>query len=148
MSERNILDSLEQAIVHLNNEQNRSPYFDLYDESLITHGLPHDIPANKEGLKTFYERLWQAFPDLNVVYDDVLVNNDKAAVRFTMSGTHKAKFLGIPPSNKIFKVQGMSLFAFTGDKCVERWEMIDMLAMIEQLNPKQQISALISNILD
>ena len=59
MSERNILDSLEQAIVHLNNEQNRSPYFDLYDESLITHGLPPDIPANKEGLKTFYEQLWQ-----------------------------------------------------------------------------------------
>ena len=149
MSETTIREALQQALVHLNNKENRMPYFDLYDDdSLVTHGLPPNLPSNKEGLKTLYTDLWQAFPDLNVVYDDVLVQGNKAAVRFSMTGTHEGKFLGIPPSNKPFKVQGMSLFAFNGSKCVERWELIDMLSMIEQLSPRQQISALMHNILE
>lgn len=148
MSESSIRDALEQAIVHLNNKENRMPYFDLYDESLITHGLPPNVPPNKEGLRTFYIGLWQAFPDVKVINDDVLINNNKAAVRFTMTGTHKGRFLGIPPSNKQFKVQGMSLFVFNAAKCIERWELIDVLAMIEQLTPRQQISALMNNILE
>lgn len=125
------------------------PYFDLYDDdSLVTHGLPPNLPSNKEGLKTFYTGLWQAFPDLNVTFDDILISGNKAAVRFTMIGTHKGKFLGIPPSNKSFTVQGMSLFVFNDSKCVERWELIDMLSMIEQLSPRQQISALMHGILE
>ncbi len=90
----------------------------------------------------------EAFPDLNVTFDDIVIDSNKAAIRFTMIGTHKAKFLGIPPSNKPFRVQGMSLFVFNGSKCVERWELIDMLSMIEQLSPRQQVSALMNAILE
>lgn len=148
MSESTIKHALEQALVHLNNKHNRMPYFDLYDESLVTHGLPPKFPSNKEGLKTFYSGLWKAFPDVNVTFNDILIGGNKSAIRFTMIGTHVGKFLGIPPSNKSFRVQGMSLFAFNDSKCVERWELIDMLSMIEQLSPKQQISALMHGILE
>jgi steroid delta-isomerase-like uncharacterized protein len=149
MSEANIKDALQQALVHLNNLQDRKPYFDLYDDnSLVMHGLPPNLPTNKDGLKTFYMGLFQAFPDLNVKFDDVIVEGNKAAARFTMTGTQKGKFLGIPPNNKPIKVQGMSLFAFSGSKCVERWELVDMLSMMEQLSPRQQISAIMSGILE
>lgn len=90
----------------------------------------------------------EAFPDVYVTFDDILIGSNKAAVRFTMVGTHKGKFLGIPPSNKSFRVQGMSLFVFNNSKCVERWELLDMLSMIEQLSPRQQISALMNGILE
>jgi len=45
-------------------------------------------------------------------------------------------------------VQGMSLFVFNDSKCVERWELIDMLSMIQELSPRQQISALMNGILE
>jgi SnoaL-like polyketide cyclase len=65
------------------------PYFDLYDDDpLVTHGLRPNLPSNKEGLKTFYTGLWQAFPDVNGTFDDILIGGNKAAVRFTMIGTH------------------------------------------------------------
>jgi steroid delta-isomerase-like uncharacterized protein len=149
MSEATIRDAMQQALVHLNNKQNRIPYFDLYDDnSFVMHGLPPKLPSNKDGLKTFYMGLFQAFPDLNVKFDDILVEGNKAAARFTMTGIQNAKFMGIPPSNKSIKVQGMSLFAFNGSKCIERWELIDMLSMMEQLSPRQQISALMNGILE
>jgi hypothetical protein len=56
--------------------------------------------------------------------------------------------MGIPPNNKPIKVQDMSLFAFSGSKCVERWELVDMLSMMEQLSPRQQISAIMRGILN
>ena len=149
MQETDIKIILEQALEHLNNIQDRTPYFDLYDDtSLVTHGLPPNLPSNKEGLKTLYTDLWKAFPDFNLVLDDLIVEGNKTAVRFTMTGTHKGKFMGIPPSNKPIRIEGMSIFAFRGSKCVERWELIDMLSMIEQLSPRQQISALMNGILE
>ena len=33
-------------------------------------------------------------------------------------------------------------------KYVERWELIDMLSMIQELSPRQQISALMNGILE
>jgi predicted ester cyclase len=117
MSEVDIKDALQRALVHLNNLSDRTHYFDLYDDnSLVMHGLPPNLPTNKDGLKTFYMGLFQAFPDLNVKFEDVLVEGNKAAARFTMTGTQKGKFMGIPPNNKPIKVQGMSLFAFSGSK--------------------------------
>lgn len=148
MSEAKIRDILQQVLVNLNNEQNRMPYFDLYDDSLVTHGLSPNLPSNEQGLKTFYTGLWETLPDVYVTFDDILIGSNKAVVRFTMVGTHRGKFWGIPPRNKSFKVQGMSLFVFNDSKCVERWELIDMLSMIEQLSPRQQISALINGILE
>ncbi len=62
MSEITIKEALQQALVHLNNKQNRMPYFDLYDDdTLVTHGLPPNIPSNKAGLETFYTDLWKPF---------------------------------------------------------------------------------------
>ena len=76
MSETTLRDALQQALDHLNNKQNRMPYFDLYDDdSLVTHGLPPNLPSNKEGLKTFYTGLWQAFPDVTITFDDILIGN-------------------------------------------------------------------------
>jgi predicted ester cyclase len=48
----------------------------------------------------FYTALWQVFPDVNVKFDDVLVESNKAAVRFTLTGIQNGKFMGIPPSDK------------------------------------------------
>ena len=38
------------------------PYFDLYDDSLVTHGLTANLPSIKEGLKSFYTGLRKPFP--------------------------------------------------------------------------------------
>jgi steroid delta-isomerase-like uncharacterized protein len=149
MQETDIKIILNQALADLNNKHNRTPYFDLYDDtSLVTHGLPPHLPSNKEGLKTFYTDLWQAFPDFNLVVDHLIVEGNTAAFRFTMTGTHKGKFMGIPPSNKPIRIEGLSIFAFHDSKCVERWELIDMLSIMEQLNVRQQISAIMNGILE
>jgi hypothetical protein len=51
------LEPLREVVIKLadtfNNPQKReSSYFDFYDDSLIIHGFPPNLPKNKEGLNS------------------------------------------------------------------------------------------------
>ena len=123
----------DRAKASFNNQGDRSGYFDLYDSSLIAHGFPPDLPGNFEGVKIFYNALWAAFPDSHLEFDDIVIQGDRLAARFTFSGTQRGEFLGIPPTGKKITVQGMRFFKFRGTKGIETWNLVDMLSMMQQL---------------
>ena len=56
--------------------------------------------------------------------------------------------MGFPPSNKQVKLNGMIFFRFEAGKIVERWEIVDLLAAIKQLDVRQQLSAVKNAILE
>ncbi|MGA7602010.1 MAG: hypothetical protein WCE33_02905, partial [Nitrososphaeraceae archaeon] len=63
-----------------NNPQIReSSYFDFYDDSLIIHGFPPNLPVNKEGFKQFIYLLWKAFPDIIITFDDIIIEGNRVA---------------------------------------------------------------------
>jgi predicted ester cyclase len=114
--------------------QNReSSYFNFYDDSLIIHGFPPNLPANMEGFKQFIYLLWKAFPDIKITFDDIIVEGNKVACRYNLAGTQKGEFMGLQPTNKQFRVNGMTVFSFRDAKCIERWNLVDMMSLMEQL---------------
>jgi hypothetical protein len=48
-----VIAILHQAFQDLNSTGDKSSYFDLHDDALITHGIPGNFPANKEGMKKY-----------------------------------------------------------------------------------------------
>ena len=117
-----------------NNPQNReSSYFDFYDNSLIIHGFPPNVPANKEGFKQLIYLLWKAFPDIRIMFDDIIIEGNKVACRYNLTGTHKGEFMDLEPTDKQFSVNGMTVFSFRDTKCIERWNLVDMISLREQL---------------
>lgn len=46
--------------------------------------------------KQYMSEFCDAFPDNHVTIDDTVVEGDKVAVRYTLTGTHKGEFMGIP----------------------------------------------------
>jgi predicted ester cyclase len=55
-------------------------------------------------------------------------------------GTQEGEFMGIPPSGKRVKVDGMTILYFdesssasSKKKCVERWNMLDMIGLMQQI---------------
>ena len=141
-------DVLHQALQALNSKADKSLYFNLHDESLIAHGIPNEFPSNKEGMKSYYMALWRAFPEANFSFDHVIVEGNEAACMFTMTGTQKGEFLGIPPSDKQVRIEGMIFFRFKDCKITERWEVIDILSAAKQLGLKQKFSAINNTILE
>ena len=117
-----------------NNPENRKlSYFDFYDDSLMIHGFPPNLPINKEGFKQFINLLWKAFPDIKIMFDDIIIEGNKVACRYSLTGTHKGEFMDLRPTDKQFKVNGMTVFSFRDTKCIERWNLVDMMSLMEQL---------------
>jgi predicted ester cyclase len=132
------VDSLREVVRKLadtfNNPQNReSSYFDFYDDSLIIHGFPPNLPTNKEDFKQFIYLLWKAFPDIRIMFDDIIIEGNKVACRYNLTGTHKGEFMDLRPTDKQFRVNGMTVFSFRDTKCVQRWNLVDMILLMEQL---------------
>jgi predicted ester cyclase len=117
-----------------NNPQNReSSYFDFYDNSLTIHGFPLNLPTNKEGFKQFIYLLWKAFPDIRIIFEDIIIEGNKVACRYHLTGTDKGEFMDLQPTDKQFRVNGMTVFSFRDTKCMERWNLVDMISLREQL---------------
>src|ERR687898_1856311 len=116
-----------------NNPQNReSSYFDFYDDSLIIFGFPPNLPANKEGFKQFIYLLWKAFPDIRIIFEDIIIEGNKVAGRYYLTGTLKGAFIGLQLTDKQFKVNAMTVFALRNAKVIERWNIVDMISLREQ----------------
>jgi len=108
-------------------------YFDFYDESLTFHDFPPNQTANKEGFKQFIYLLWKAFPDIIITFEEIIIEGNKVACRYNLSGTHKGEFEDLLPTDKQFRVNGMTVFSFRDAKVIERWNLVDMKSLIEQL---------------
>ena len=135
MSSVEPLREVVQRLAHtFNDPQNReSNYFDFYDDSLTIHGFPPNLPANKGGFKLFIYLLWKAFPDIRITFEDIIIEENKVACRYNLTGTHQGEFVDLGPTNKQFRVNGMTVFSFRDSKCIERWNLVDMMSLMEQL---------------
>jgi predicted ester cyclase len=131
-------EPLEEVVRRLadtfNDPQTReSSYFEFYDDSLIIHGFPPNLPTNKEGFKEFIYSLWRAFPDIRIIFEDLIIEGNKVAGRYYLTGTHKGEFLDIQATDKQFKVNGMTIFSFRDEKVTERWNIVDIISLTGQL---------------
>jgi predicted ester cyclase len=56
----------------------------------------------------------------------MVADDDKIAIAYTITGTHKGNFLGIPATGKKITARGMQIARFNNDaKIVERWGSSD-----------------------
>jgi steroid delta-isomerase-like uncharacterized protein len=100
---------------------------------LITHSQLPNVPSGREGGKMVHQGAVVAFPDGKVTTDDLIAEGDKVVERFTLVGTHKGDFMGIPASGKQVRVTGMSIFRIANGKIVEHWGENDAMGLLMQL---------------
>ena len=106
---------------------------ELHATDYVFHsGTGKDIRGLKD-YKQYIRRYYSAFPDLHLTIDDMVVEGDKVAIRWTMSGTHKGEIEGIPPTGKKMTIWGISIERVVNGKFVETWETYDTLGFMQQL---------------
>ena len=72
---------------------------ELAHDDFVEHEELPGLPPGKEGLRFFATAMREAFPDLTVSVEDIIVEDNKAASRVRFSGTQRGEFLGIPPTD-------------------------------------------------
>lgn len=56
------------------------------------HGFPEGV-VDAPSLGDFFASMWAAVPDACVSLDDVVAEDDRAAARLTLSGTHEGELM-------------------------------------------------------
>ena len=79
--------------------------------------------------------LRDGMPDLRVEVLDLLVDGDRAAVRFQVRGTHTSSFLGEEPSGRAITLDGTTVFHFADGHIAEDWEAMDEQQLRRQVSP-------------
>jgi len=73
------------------------------------------------------------FPDIQWTIEDMITENDKVAIRFTMRGTHQGAFFGVPATKKTIVVQAMNFYRLSDDQIIEEFGQPDMLGLLTQI---------------
>jgi len=93
---------------------------------------PGETPT-KAGFKQFLAGTHKSFPDWRWSLEDILAEGDKVAYRFTMKGTDKGGYIGMPPTGKKVSLTGIGILRFANSKIVERWTIADAMTLLHQL---------------
>src|SRR5215212_7089877 len=101
-------------------------YADLINEAWNSHDIEkvlgfyspkyigHDVGQSSllrghEGLRAMLETYWQAFPDLQFIVTDAVIQGSRVVVVWVAKGTHQGPMMNIPPTEHKVEVRGVSV---------------------------------------
>ncbi len=107
---------------------------ELFAADFVIHsGTGEDI----RGLKDFKQHVSEFFrtvPDAHITIDDMVLEGDKLACRWTLTGTYKSEPGGVTSVDKKVKTWAITIYRFVGGKFVESWERYDTLGFMQQVD--------------
>ena len=75
----------------------------------------------------------RGFPDINWTLEEMIAEGDKVAARFTLRGTHRGSFYGVPATGETIQVQAMAFYRLSSGQIVEEYGERDVLGMLQQI---------------
>jgi len=118
------------------NKKNAAAIDEMFAADGIAHGLGDDAKVSMKGpadFKPFHAIFCGAFPDIQVVVEDVIAEGDKVAARCSVRGKHTGDNLGVAASNAAVDFSGMVIVRIKDGKIVEAWNNFDFQRMNQQI---------------
>jgi steroid delta-isomerase-like uncharacterized protein len=116
------------------NTRNLDMIDELYAPDVVWHHVEFaDDSIGLEGAREYGRMGLAAFPDLDSVVDEILVDGDKVVLRFTQTGTNTGSWAGNPPTGRRFKASGVAIYQLADGKVVEQWDHLNELSLMRQL---------------
>jgi len=128
------------------NEVNKKNYNALWDnvapECVIIDHTGRLI--NKMEFKQYMDEFLLAYPDFNLVIEDLIAEGDKVVVRYTESGTWTGNYMGNVPTGKKMSYPAIEIWRFADGKITGVWMARDILTAATQSGlipqPEQSIT--------
>src|SRR5713226_6717917 len=108
-------------------------------EELISPDAVFHIPGRTEpmrgpaGYLAIIGMMRGGFPDIQWTLEEMIAEGDNVAARFTMRGTHRGTFFGVPPTGKTIAVQAMNFYRLSRGQFAEERGQPDLLALLQQI---------------
>jgi steroid delta-isomerase-like uncharacterized protein len=90
-------------------------------------------PVDRDGHETFARAFYTAFPDMRHDVEVAAVDATAVTVRFTIHGTHREPFFGIPATGKSVRVVANVILRVSEGRVAELFGVFDEAGMLRQL---------------
>ena len=95
--------------------------------------LAVEIFAQPEGVERFVSQFLPSFPDLQHTVEEMIVDGERVAVRFSAGGTHTGAWMHFAPTGKSIRYTGVTWARIAENKIVEHHTWWDKAGLIEQI---------------
>jgi predicted ester cyclase len=101
-------------------------------DAVIRTPLPIEA-TGAEKLKQVWAMLFAVYPDLHLIVEDLIAEDDKLVCRNTVTGTHRGEYMGHPPTGAPVTYNEIFVFRFVDGRVVETWGVVDVHAQMRQI---------------
>ena len=107
------------------------------DEALCAQNYTAQIGTNPimplAGHQQFARVFYAGFPDIRHTFDDIVADDDRVAVRFTLRGTHQGDFMGLPATGRTVTIPAVAVIRVSDGRAVELRAVFDEMGLMRQL---------------
>ena len=102
-----------------------------FTDDYVRHASEADY-SRDEFVAILQER-HEAFPDLVTKIDDVIVDRDRVAYRWSSVGHHGGIYLGVPPTGRLVTASGITISRMRDGKIAEDWASWNKVSVLHSL---------------
>jgi steroid delta-isomerase-like uncharacterized protein len=108
---------------------------ELFDEFIHPEYNNHNayVEPGPAGVEAFFRHYLDAFPDTEVVLDDVIEEGDRVSARFTYNGTFAKPFMGYRSNGAAVQLRSIDIWRVKDGKFVEHWDELNLLEVFQQI---------------
>jgi len=119
-------EQIKRAMDQLVMQGNLDVVEEIFSADYTAHAGNKDYKGH-EFIKRFAKQLLSAIPNIQILKIEFLAQEDKTITwQRTLSGTHKADMMGIPPSGRKIEWVEMVVTRFENEKIAEEWVVSEL----------------------
>jgi steroid delta-isomerase-like uncharacterized protein len=100
--------------------------------SFSVPGRPDPL-SGPAGYMEIINMMRAGFPDIQWTLEETIAEGNNIVARYTMRGTHKGTFMGVPPTGKKIVVQALNIYRFSDGQILEELGQPDLLGLLQQI---------------
>jgi steroid delta-isomerase-like uncharacterized protein len=134
MADRDI-DGFVRKVIDIYNSRDVTRFDELLADDcvLVRNGIE---ARGKDAVKRVLGKLYSAIPDIEYRIDDVVAAGDKVALRWSGRGTHSGEYMGVPPTGKQLRYDGITFYELNGDRLQRIWVSVNLLGLLRVLSAR------------
>lgn len=91
------------------------------------------MELDRDAYVGFMSSLTAAFPDMQMSFEPVVVEDDKVGVHWINRFTHQGAYMGVPPTGKALQLTGTYIRRVADGRVAEEWDTTDIFGLAGQL---------------
>ncbi len=133
MTRAEIVDVLERRADAWRRLDAETLVADYVEDAVIESPLAGGTTQGRDQIRQVFQTYFVAFPDLAMEVDEVLVDDQRAAVMATFTGTDRGGFMGMPATGRRVTIPVVFLYEFKDGKIVRDRRVYDFTGMLVQV---------------